>query len=441
MVISWLPTAATRDRPGLSGDPAAGITDMQWFMLRQQNIACYAAFSTRRFDRSSLVDLARRLVAAAPQLGWICGSIAPIDDATVARLVSIEPVDSFAGFPEVWLNRPSNATADPKLPMFRLRVAQRRAGPDTDGPSAFLLVQVSHALVEGADSALLSRSRSASHPVSVSARPTRPRVAMAAHSFGTAAAFLHLLIANLVTLRPGPFGFETRVYPRARFSRMARQFRVRQRALYFALVMHALFSAGTPEGKRRISCTYSTIDNGGGDNRDTYMRMRMLFSVFHNAPDFPTFAKAVDRQLAIAEARESGFNAELNAAGISFHRRLSRVLPGAYTSKVFGFMPYDIVIGLIPPHRLGGALTEGLVEPVYAGAATPGANGCVVVPGRELVSFNFYVEQKLLDAVRTLDVLLSSTFSEGINSLDETVLNGANQGDNVANWSTGRTVS
>jgi hypothetical protein len=38
-------------------------------------------------------------------------------------------------------------------------------------------------------------------------------------------------------------------------------------------------------------------------------------------------------------------------------------------------------------------------------------------------------------------VLLSSTFGEGINSLGETVLNGANQGDNVANWSTGRTVS
>jgi hypothetical protein len=69
------------------------------------------------------------------------------------------------------------------------------------------------------------------------------------------------------------------------------------------------------------------------------------------------------------------------------------VLPGACTSKLFGFVPYDIVIGLIPQHRLGGALTEGLVEPVYAGAATPGANG-VVVPGREHVSFNFYSSRR-----------------------------------------------
>lgn len=30
-------------------------------------------------------------------------------------------------------------------------------------------------------------------------------------------------------------------------------------------------------------------------------------------------------------------------------------------------MIYDIVIGLGPPHRLGGALTSGLLDLVYAG--------------------------------------------------------------------------
>ena len=32
------------------------------------------------------------------------------------------------------------------------------------------------------------------------------------------------------------------------------------------------------------------------------------------------------------------------------------------------------MLGLIPPHRLGGRLTAGLIEPVYAGAALEGAN-------------------------------------------------------------------
>jgi hypothetical protein len=63
----------------------------------------------------------------------------------------------------------------------------------------------------------------------------------------------------------------------------------------------------------------------------------------------------------------------------------SSALPWAYAPRVFGFMPYDIVIGLGPPHQPGGALTSGLLEPVYAGAATPGADACIIVPGRRLV--------------------------------------------------------
>ena len=36
------------------------------------------------------------------------------------------------------------------------------------------------------------------------------------------------------------------------------------------------------------------------------------------------------------------------------------------------------------------------MEPVYAGAALEGANACVIVPNRRFVSFNFYIQKKLL---------------------------------------------
>ena len=61
------------------------------------------------------------------------------------------------------------------------------------------------------------------------------------------------------------------------------------------------------------------------------------------------------------------FNDAMNAQGIHIHRKLSRLLPFAYTPRLFQFMPYDVIIGLIPPHRLGGPLTRNLLEPVYAG--------------------------------------------------------------------------
>ena len=89
-----------------------------------------------------------------------------------------------------------------------------------------------------------------------------------------------------------------------------------------------------------------------------------------------------------------------------FHRGLSRLIPFAYRPQLFGFLPYDIVIGLIPPHRLAGTLTEGLMEPVWCGATTPGANACVIVPGRERVTFNFYIEEKLRPNLAALETLL-----------------------------------
>lgn len=390
-------------------DPTARFTDMQWFMFNQHNVAYYAAFASRPYDTAQLVAIAQRLVDLAPQLKLAyrgANPDAPISEVTLRRLISIETVRSFDGFPDVWVNSASEVTSDPDLPLFRIKLAIRQGGPDAQGRAAFLIVRVSHALVEGADSASLTRSRSAAHPVRLSARRTSPLVRLTAAALGRVLAGLHLLAGNTMVIRPGPFRFETRAYPRALFLTLARELEVRQRALFFALVMHVVFDAGTPAGKRRISSTYSTVDAGGGADRDSFMRMRMLFGRFENAPDFAAFARAVDTSLRVSEAKESGFNAEMNAAGLASHRKLSKLIPFAYSPKLFQFMPFDIVIGLIPPHRLYGALTEGLVEPVYCGAETQGANACVIVPGRRMVSFNFFLQQRLIPKVAVLDVRL-----------------------------------
>ncbi|MBI4921956.1 MAG: hypothetical protein HY834_09425 [Devosia nanyangense] len=401
------------DRTGAPADPTAGFTDMQWYMYHQRNIAFFAAFSTRAFSDDELLTAARALVELAPQLrlGFAGADPArPIPDAVLRRLIYRESVASLEGFPERWLDRGDAVLADPALPLFRIRYAAA-SSPTTDGRHGFLLVQVSHALVEGEDSALLSRSQSAEHPVSVSERQTAPLVRAAATGLGAILAGLHLLAGNLVTVRPGAYRFATRAYPRLLFSDLARQYGVRQRAVFYALAMHALFDAGTPAGKRRMSSTFSTIDDGGGAGRDAYMRMRMLFAVFDNAANFPDFVRAVDARLTEAAAKESGFNSEMNAEGVRMHRRLSRLMPFAYTPKLFQFMPYDVVLGLIPPHRLGGGLTAGLMEPVYAGAALEGANACVIVPNRRLVTFNFYIQQSLLPRVSRLNDMLGAPLS------------------------------
>jgi hypothetical protein len=390
-------------------DPTAGFTDMQWYMYRQGNVAFFAAYAGRAFSADDLLAVARGLVDLAPQLrlGFAGASLnKPIPDTVLRALIHSERVDTLAGFPERWLDDVGDILSHAALPLFRLRYAAART-PSAEGRHGFLLVQVSHALVEGADSALLSRSQSAEHPLVASPARPSPLVKAAATGLGAVLASLHLLAGNLVTVRPGPFRFATRAYPRALFTALARDHQVRQRALFFALAMHALFGAGTAAGKRRVSSTYSVVDDGGGADRDSFMRMRMRFAAFANVPGFAAYARAVDAQLRRSEARESGFNDAMNAQGMRLHRKLAAVFPAAYTPKLFQFMPYDVVLALIPPHRLGGRLTAGLLEPVYAGAALEGANACVVVPNRRQVTFNFYIQEKLLPRVARLDAILA----------------------------------
>jgi len=53
-------------------------------------------------------------------------------------------------------------------------------------------------------------------------------------------------------------------------------------------------------------------------------------------------------------------------------------------------------------------MTRDLIEPVYAGAALEGANACVIVPNRRQVSFNFYIQHKLLPRMAALDAALAA---------------------------------
>ncbi|MDP1731001.1 MAG: hypothetical protein Q8L54_07460 [Devosia sp.] len=395
-------------RPGRGYDPTAHFTDLRWYLFHQRNVVYFAAFSTRDHDRPAALALARRVVRLLPHLGEGHRGAAPgrpPGDDLLERLIGIETIDGFAGLPDRWIGDGMAALSDPGLPFFRVRIGRLADGPDAEGRRSFLLIQASHALAEGADSARLSRSREAAHPAGTARRSTPAAIRFAARAFAALAVPMHLLVARIWTPHSGTIRVETRMFPRALFSRLARKLGVRQRVLFMALVAHVITGAGSRAGRRRVSATYSTLDSEGGD-RDPFMRMRMLFASFENHPEFGAFARKLDARLAAAEASESGFNAEMNAAAVAFHRRLAMRFPWLYSPKVFAFMPYDFVFALIPPHRLAGPLTEGLVEPVYCGATTPGINGCVVVPGRTMVTFNFYLEENLLPRIERLDRIL-----------------------------------
>jgi hypothetical protein len=396
-------------RPGRGYDPTAGFTDLQWYMFHQQNVAYFAAFASGDIDEATALERARAIVGLFPHLSEAYRGATPgsIPDALLRQLIAIESVPTLEGLPDAWLVRGTEVYADPALPYFRIRIGRLAGGPDERGRRAFILFWASHVFAEGTDSARLSRSQPSAHEAQPPAPATRTPVTFAAKAFAALAVPLHLIASRIVTPHPGRIMPVTRAYPRRAVADLARQLSVRQRSLLMALVGHVIAGGGLRSGKSRMSTTYSVIDEGGGASRDTFMRMRMMLASLDNRPDFAAFARAVDARLTRAEAKESGFNAEMNAAAIGFHRNLARRVPFIYGPEVFAFMPYDFVFGLIPPHRLAGPLAEGLVEPVYAGATMPGVNGCVVVPGRRLISFNFQMEERLHGNVARLDRILT----------------------------------
>lgn len=392
--------------PGRGYDPTGGFTDLQWYFYHQRAVAYFGAYSTQDYDLPRLVDLARSLVAAAPQFlrGYRHAGAGPLDDL-LRRIVSLETVSSFDGFPDRWVGDVDRITDDPDLPMLRIRVAQLPGGPDAQGRRSFVLVEVAHALTEGNDSAHLSRSRGVRHEPGTMLTP--PPVAFGAalrgRIVGYINALMHLAISRFWTPHAGKLTGVSRVYPRQLLQLVARGTGVSQRALLMALVSHAVTGAGTPGGKR-VSATYTTMATGGGEHRDRFMRMRLRFADFDNRPDLPGYARAIDDRL---QAPETGFEAEQKAASLRFHRRIARLMPFLYTPRFFAFWSYDVVFSLLTPHQLAGQLTEGMIEPIYCGAAIPGVNACIVVPGRDWVSFNFTVEAQKLPQIEKLDATVA----------------------------------
>ena len=182
-------------------------------MYHQHNVAFFAAFSSDDIDSLNGVYLARNLIQSAPQFAQYYRAAGNPSDEDLARIVSVETVPDFAGFPERWLDDGDAVFSDPDLPLFRIRLA-RLAAPDAQGRRSFLLVQLSHVLAEGTDSSLLSRSRSAAHSEVRAEKKAPGWIVAAARAFSWIAAPGHLLVSRFSTPHPSKIVAATRVIER-----------------------------------------------------------------------------------------------------------------------------------------------------------------------------------------------------------------------------------
>jgi hypothetical protein len=393
--------------------PQALFSDFQWFLFEAKDAVYFTAFSEKSFDKDGLANIVAEMVALAPQLthGFVGAKPGqPFPKHLLDAITDVRIVDSFEGYPDKWLSHSQDIFARDDLPLFRVQAVVRRDGPDADGRASMIQVRSSHALLEGADSAMLTRSASAARgggdPSKVVKLSWFTRMVGALR--GQSIAWTYLLLANVLAPNEKPWGYTTLAIKRQRLRALANRLGVRQRSLYFALVTHALFSDG-PAGvsKKAVGAAYTLLDGRPTNADDDFLRVRALQASFKVQEDFVAYVRAVDDTVGKLEQKDVTKFMVMMTSVMKSLRTLNSLWKGFPGKRFWRFnMGIEIALTLVPPHRTYGPVTHGIIEPIYCGAWHPGQNICTYCPGREYITMNFSMEERHIASVARIMPLL-----------------------------------
>lgn len=402
--------------------PQALFTDFQWFLYEGRDTVFFTAFSTTRFDKEGLTNLVADMVNLAPQLthGFVGARPGqPFPQHLLDAITSLEEVDEFDGYPDRWLSKSTDIFDRDDLPLFRVSVLTRRGGPDAQGRASLIQVRSSHSLLEGSDSALLTRSQSAAHGV-MSDKSNRVSLGsrLKGKLRGWAMTWTYIILANILAPAEKPWGFKTLALDRHRLRQLAYKLGVRQRSLMFALVTHALNGEGDHKhmSKKVIGAAYTMLDGKRHDADDDFFRVRALEAKFKWSDDFVEYVRSIDDTVDRIEQKDITRFQVMMMAMFNTLRRINHVTRGLLPGKRFWRFNggIHVVLTLVPPHRTYGPMTHGMIEPIYCGAWHSATNIVTFCPGRQYVTLNFSMEQRhianvdkvaaLLDRLEAMDI-------------------------------------
>jgi hypothetical protein len=395
----------------VSKDPQALFSDFQWFLFEAKDAVFFTAFSKLTLDKEELCRIVAEMVALAPQLshGYVGARPGqPFPRHLVDAIIHTEEVESFEGYPDKWLSKSEDIFARDDLPLFRVQSVVLRGGPDSAGRASMVQVRASHALLEGGDSALLTRSASAARGLSSEGKQKVPVLARVLGFLrAQSLAWTYIITANLFAPKEKPWGFKTLAIKRHRLRTLAYRLGVRQRSLYFALVTYALNGEGPQKHLRKkvIGAAYTLLgDRQRNELEDDFLRVRALQAKFKVNDDFIEFVRAIDDTVGRLEAKDVTKFMTLMGTMMKTLRGLNRLWKGLPGKRFWRFnMGIDVALTLVPPHRAYGPLTNGIVEPIYCGAWHPAQNICTYCPGRQYLTMNFSMEER---HIRNVDKIL-----------------------------------
>lgn len=385
-------------------DPTTHYTDGQWYCYQARQSVYFSAFSKASLSAKDLQSFTADLLANAPQVtvGFKKSKNGALDPELLSQMIERVEVDDLDAYPDAWDTSADPLYERPDLPMMRIRAAVRKDGPDAQGRYASLQMLSTHALFEGADSALLSRSQEAGHAeenIQVVKRPLWKRIYLRL----SAAIFapIQIVLAFFLASKENTHDFAALAFSRDRIRKAAARYGVGQRAFMFALVTMAINGHQKILSKGRISATYTVLDGTHKlRTNDDFFRFRLMEVIFPVHDDFETFAKAIEKSLLNIETKKPLYSQAFINALFHAHRWIKTNLPFLYFKRLFRFTGfYHFNLSITPPHRLQGELVSNLMEPVYGGTQHPGLNSCIFIPQRNWITFNFDLPARLIGRV------------------------------------------
>ncbi|MEO6012493.1 MAG: hypothetical protein ABIQ30_02770 [Devosia sp.] len=393
--------------------PQALFSDFQWFLFEAKDAVYFTAFSKIAFDKDSIQNVVAEMVALAPQMthGYVGAKPGqPFPKHMLDAITDIQTVDSFDGYPDKWLSHSQDIFARTDLPLFRVQAAVLRGGPDAEGRASILQVRSSHALLEGADSAMLTRSQSAARGMGGEIK----KIGLGKRILTTLQAQLlswtYIAAANIFAPNEQPWGYKTLAIKRHRLRLLANRLGVRQRSLYFGLVTYALNGEGPQKNMNKavIAAAYTLLDGGKQSQADDgFLRVKALQAKFKVADNFLDYVRSLDELIGKLEQKDVTKFMALMTSAMKAIRAINAVVPALPGKRFWRFgMGIQIALTLVPPHRSYGPMTHGMMEPLYVGAWHPGQNICTYCPGKDYVTMNFSMEQRHIDNVDKIMGLL-----------------------------------
>jgi hypothetical protein len=392
--------------------PQALFSDFQWFLFEARDAVFFTAFSQLSLDLDSLQNVVAEMVARAPQLthGFVGARPGqPFPKHLLDAITDVKMVDDFEGYPDKWLSHSQDIFERTDLPLFRVQAVVRRGGPDAEGRASLIQVRSSHALLEGADSAMLTRSQSAARGVGGKTEKIGLLTRMVMGVWGQVLAWTYIGMANLLAPNERPWGYKTLAIKRHRLRALANRLGVRQRSLYFALVTYALNGEGPTKhmSKAVIAAAYTLLEGRRTDIDDDFLRVRALMAKFRVKEDFVEYVREIDDTVGRLEAKDVSKFMALMTSAMRTIRTLNSIWKGLPGKRFWRFgMGIQVALTLVPPHRTYGPMTHGMIEPLYVGAWHPGQNICTFCPGREYITLNFSMEDRHIANVDNIMPLL-----------------------------------